>query len=31
MGWDGMDRIGLAHNRDQYRNLANAVTNPLVP
>jgi hypothetical protein len=30
-GWDGMDWIDLAQNRDQWRALVNAVMNLLVP
>jgi hypothetical protein len=31
MGWDGMDRIGLAQDRDQWRVLVNTVMNLWVP
>jgi hypothetical protein len=31
LGWDGMDRIDLAQNRDQWRALVNTVMNLLVP
>jgi hypothetical protein len=27
IGWDGMDWIGLAQDRDQWRSLVNAVMN----
>jgi hypothetical protein len=30
-GWDGMDRINLAHDRDQQRALVNTITNLEVP
>jgi hypothetical protein len=30
-GWDGMDRIDLAQNRDQWRALVNTVMNLWVP
>jgi hypothetical protein len=30
-GWDGMDWIDLAHNRDQWRTLVNTVMNLRVP
>jgi hypothetical protein len=30
-GWDGMDCIDLAQDRDQWRALANTVMNLLVP
>jgi hypothetical protein len=29
--WDGMDRIELAQDRDQWRSLVNTVMNPGVP
>jgi hypothetical protein len=31
IGWDGMDWIKLAQDRDQWRALVNMVMNPLVP
>jgi hypothetical protein len=31
IGWDGMDWIDLAHDRDQWRDLGNTVMNPRVP
>jgi hypothetical protein len=31
LGWDGMDWIDLAQDRDQWRTLINKVTNLLVP
>jgi hypothetical protein len=31
MGWDGMDWINLAQDRDQWRVLVNTVVNFLVP
>jgi hypothetical protein len=31
IGWDGMDRIDLAQDRDQWRTLANMVVNLQVP
>jgi hypothetical protein len=31
MGWDGVDWIGLAQNRDQWRALVNTVMNLQVP
>jgi hypothetical protein len=31
IGWDGMDRINLAQDRDQWRALVNKVMNLLVP
>jgi hypothetical protein len=31
IGWDGMDWIDLAQDRDQWRALANTVKNPQVP
>jgi hypothetical protein len=31
IGWDGMDWIDLAQDRDQWRALANTVMNPRVP
>jgi hypothetical protein len=31
MGWDSIDRIDLAQNRDQRRDLVNTVMNLLVP
>jgi hypothetical protein len=31
IGWDGIDWIDLAQNRDQWRALVNAVMNLLVP
>jgi hypothetical protein len=30
-GWDGMDWIDLAQERDQWRALVNMLMNPLVP
>jgi hypothetical protein len=30
-GWDGMDWVDLAQNRDQWRALVNTVVNLLVP
>jgi hypothetical protein len=31
IGWDGMDWIDLAQNRDKWRSLVNTVTNLRVP
>jgi hypothetical protein len=31
IGWDGMDRIDLAQDRDQWMTLVNAVVNLRVP
>jgi hypothetical protein len=31
VGWDGMDWIDLAQNRDRWRNLVNTVMNFRVP
>jgi hypothetical protein len=31
IGWDGMDCIDLAQDRDQWRGLVNTVMNPQVP
>jgi hypothetical protein len=31
IGWDGMDWIDLAQNRDQWRDLGNTVMNLWVP
>jgi hypothetical protein len=31
IGWDGMDRIDLAQNRDEWRALVNTVMNLRVP
>jgi hypothetical protein len=31
IGWDGLDRIELAQDRDQWRALVNTVTNLWVP
>jgi hypothetical protein len=31
IGWDGRDWIGMAQDRDQWRNLENTVTNLRVP
>jgi hypothetical protein len=31
IGWDGMDRIDLAQNRDQWRSLVNTVINLRIP
>jgi hypothetical protein len=31
IGWDSMDWIYLAQNRDQWRDLVNTVINPRVP
>jgi hypothetical protein len=31
IGWDGMDWIDLAENRDQWRTLVNAIMNLRVP
>jgi hypothetical protein len=31
IGWDGMDSIDLAHDRDQWRDLVNTVMNLRVP
>jgi hypothetical protein len=31
IGWDGMDWINLAEDRDQWRALVKTVTNPRVP
>jgi hypothetical protein len=31
IGWDGMDWIDLAQNRDHWRALVNTVMNPRVP
>jgi hypothetical protein len=31
IGWDGMDRIDVAHDRDKWRALVNTVMNLRVP
>jgi hypothetical protein len=31
IGWDGMDWIDLAHNRDQWRDLVNTVMDLWIP